>query len=107
MSPSFPCVHPPHNIKNEEKGDNRKNTFSALLCSGKVFHFAPLVTARCLFWNFELWKFQENDFFQFPAYSLQKKFEFSEFFFKKKLGSRNFQKIFFGKFPQNPERGPS
>lgn len=74
--------------------------FSALLCSGKVFHFPSLVTARCLFWNFQSSKFQRTTFFQFPAYSLQKNLNFRNFF-QKKLGFRNFQKIFLGKFSQN------
>ena len=95
MSPSSPpvCTPPSHG----EKGDNRgKSVFSALLCSGKVFHFAPLVTARCLFLEFSKFKISENDFF--PVFQKL----FSEVF-SKNLNFRNFfsEKIFFGKFSQN------
>ena len=87
MFPSSPLRVPPP--PHGEKGDNRQNTFSALLCSGKVFHFTSLVPAQRLFLEFSKFKISENDFFPkfFP------KIWIFGIFFQKKFFLENFPKI--------------
>ena len=106
MSPSSPCVHPPHM---EKKGIIGQKCVLCPPLLGESLSFSFSSNRAMPLLEFSKFKISENDFFPISSLQSPKKFEFSEFF-SEKIRFQKFPKNFFGKiFPKykSPGRGPS